>query len=108
MPRSFRGGVANRDGTVNQQDFNLLAANCGGISMTWMQGDFTGDGSVNLQDFNVLVANFGQSGAATGPTPQDWAALGAAVPEPGCVGLVVGIGAVALTSRRRRAGDVAR
>ena len=105
MPRSFRGGDANRDNAVNLQDFNLLAANFGAQSgATWMQGDFNGDGSVNLQDFNVLAANFGQSGAAGGPTPQDWATLGAAVPEPGSIGLILGMGAVALTSRRRRTG----
>ncbi len=102
-PRSFRGGDANKDGIVNLSDFNTLAANFGTTGAMWTQADFNADGTVNLQDFNILAGNFGQTGAANGPTPGDWAALGAAVPEPGSVGLVVGVGGVALTSRRRRA-----
>jgi hypothetical protein len=99
--RSFRGGDANKDGTVNLQDFNVLAGNFGSTAAAWTQGDFTGDGQVNLQDFNVLAGNFGLTGAANGPTPDDWAALGAAVPEPGSATALIGIGVLALTSRRR-------
>ena len=51
---------------------------------SWSDGDFNYDGNVNLLDFNKLAANFNLS--ATGvngqPTPQDWANLAAAVPEP--------------------------
>ena len=98
QPRSFRGGDANKDGTVNLSDFNILASNFGATGATWTQADFNGDGNVNLSDFNVLAGNFGQSGAATGPTAQDWATLGAAVPEPASIVPLVGM---ALLGRRR-------
>jgi autotransporter-associated beta strand protein len=77
-----RYGDANLDGQVNLQDFDRLAVNFGALGAVWSQADFNYDGSVNLQDFNRLAGNFGLG--ATGPevTPQDWAALAAAVPEP--------------------------
>jgi hypothetical protein len=58
---------------------------------------------VNLTDFNVLAGNFGLSGAATGPTAQNWSALSVVVPEPASAGLLVP-GAALLGRRRRRAG----
>ena len=39
-------------------------------------------GTVNLNDFNLMAANFGLSAAGPSVTPQDWSALAAAVPEP--------------------------
>jgi hypothetical protein len=65
-------------------------------------GDANLDGQVNLQDFNRLASNFGLSAAGPTVTPDDWARLGAAVPEPASIG-AVGMGAVALLRRRRRA-----
>jgi hypothetical protein len=58
---TFLNGDANRDGRVNLNDFNVLAANFGGTGKTLSQGDFTYDGRVNLDDFNVLAGKFGQS-----------------------------------------------
>jgi acetyl esterase/lipase len=67
-------GDATRDGRVNLDDFNVLAANFGHNNRGWRQGDFTADGIVNLDDFNLLAANFGFTGAA--PT------IDAFIPEP--------------------------
>jgi hypothetical protein len=95
-------GDANLDHQVNLQDFNRLATNFGLASgATWAQGDFNFDGVVNLQDFNRLAANFGLSAAGPDVTPQDWANLGAAVPEPSAALLGVSLTVALLTSRRR-------
>jgi autotransporter-associated beta strand protein len=96
-----RFGDANLDGTVNLQDFNRLAAGFG-TGGAWLEGDFNYDGVVNLQDFNRLAANFGVS--ATGPdvTPDDWAALASAVPEPGACGAFGVVVVSAIACRRRR------
>jgi probable HAF family extracellular repeat protein len=67
----FLNGDANRDGVVNLQDFNRLAANFGQSNRDFTQGDFNYDTLVNLADFNILAARFGQALAAvpvaTGP-----------------------------------------
>jgi hypothetical protein len=55
----FLGGDANRDRSVNLDDFNILAANFGQPERTFSQADFTYDGVVNLDDFNVLAQRFG-------------------------------------------------
>jgi hypothetical protein len=54
-------GDANRDGRVNLQDFNILAANFGQSSSDFAHGDFNYDGQVNLRDFNILAGRFGAS-----------------------------------------------
>jgi hypothetical protein len=99
--RHTRYGDANLDGQVNLADFNRLAANFGSTTGVWTQGDFNYDGNVNLSDFNRLAANFGLSAAGPTVTPDDWARLGAAVPEP--VGAsILGISMLVLTRRARR------
>jgi len=67
----------------------------------WSQGDFDYNGTVNLGDFNRLAANFGQSAAGPDVTPEDWAALAAAVPEPGAVCAAAAVALVTLLPRRR-------
>jgi hypothetical protein len=57
----FLNGDANRDRTVNLQDFNTLAANFGQSPRNFSQADFNYDGTVNLSDFNILAARFGTS-----------------------------------------------
>jgi hypothetical protein len=99
LVRHTRYGDANLDGQVNLQDFNRLASNFGAAGAAWTQGDFNYDGNVNLQDFNRLASNFGLSAAGPEVTPDDWARLGAAVPEPGAASVLV---AMAMTTLRRR------
>jgi hypothetical protein len=55
----FLQADANRDGTVDLADFNLLAANFGTTNATFSRGDFNYDGVVDLQDFNILAQRFG-------------------------------------------------
>jgi hypothetical protein len=95
-------GDANLDQQVGLADFNILAANFGGASGIWVTGDFSGDGLINLTDFNLLAGHFGMTALATAPTPEDWSALAAAVPEPGCLGLLA---AGALLRRRARRSE---
>jgi hypothetical protein len=66
-------GDATRDGRVNLNDFNVLAANFGGSNKTFSQGDFTYDGQVNLEDFNILAGRFGAAVSTSAPdaTPFD-------------------------------------
>ena len=99
--RYTRYGDANLDAQVNLQDVNRLASNFGvtGTGL-WTQGDFNYDGNVNLQDFNRLAANFGLSAAGPEVTPENWAALAAAVPEPSAT--VFAPMAVPLLRRRSR------
>lgn len=96
-----RYGDANLDRLVNLGDFNRLASNFGGSNKVWSDGDFNYDMLVNLTDFNLLAANFGLTAGPNGPTPQDWAALAAAIPEPASVS-VLGLASLALLPRRRR------
>jgi autotransporter-associated beta strand protein len=102
LVRFTRVADANLDGIVNLNDFNRLASNFGTTGKFWYQGDFNYDGLVGLADFNMMANNFGF--VATGlenPTPQDWANLAAAVPEPSgiCIWLA---GAACLLARRYR------
>jgi T5SS/PEP-CTERM-associated repeat protein len=94
-----RFGDANLDGLVNLADFNRLASNFGGTDRVWSQGDFNYDGLVNLADFNRLASNFGLSAVGTTVTPEDWAALASAVPEP--AGWAVGVIGLLASARRR-------
>jgi hypothetical protein len=102
LMRYTRYGDTNLDGIINLGDFNRLAANFG-VSGTanWDQGDFNYDNSVTLTDFNRLAANFGLSASPGGPTPEDWATLAAAIPEPSTLALA-GLAATGLLRRRRR------
>ncbi len=49
----------NSDGTVNIQDFSLLAAKFGQTGSNLGREDINSDGTVNIQDFSLLAAKFG-------------------------------------------------
>ena len=105
LVRFTRFGDANLDGQVNLQDFNRLAGAFGTTGTgLWTQGDFNYDGNVNLQDFNRLASNFGLSAAGPEVTPEDWARLTAAVPEPSLAtaAATAALAAAAARPRRRR------
>jgi hypothetical protein len=57
----FLNGDADRDGRVNLNDFNILAANFGQSPRGFTQGDFDYDAIVNLNDFNILASRFGNA-----------------------------------------------
>jgi hypothetical protein len=97
-----RYGDTDLNFTVNLADFNRLAANFGGVNKLWTDGDFNYDGLVNLSDFNRLAANFGLAAAGPEVTSDDWARLGASVPEPGSIALVGAAASVGVLRRRRR------
>lgn len=79
-------GDANRDGSVDTADFNLLAGGFGAAG-GWRQGDFDANGIVNSTDFNYFVQNYGISPS-----------LGAVVPEP----LALAAPVMLIARRRRR------
>jgi hypothetical protein len=57
------GADANRDRKVDTSDFNLFAANFGGSSKVFSQGNFNYDavGAVDSTDFGVFISQYGQS-----------------------------------------------
>ena len=88
-------GDANLDLKVDTTDFTQLALHFNQTSSTWFNGDFNYDGTVNALDFNILASNFGQN---TLPS----VALGAIVPEPGMIGVIVFVAGLNARRRTRR------
>jgi len=89
-------GDANRDGTVDIGDFNLLAFGFNGAG-TWDTGDFNSSGTKTIDDFNLLAFNFNDSSVP--PAISGLAAAG--VPEPGTLALASIAFASLLRLRRR-------
>jgi hypothetical protein len=88
-------GDANLDGRVNATDFNMLAGNFGLTGQGFATGDFTGDGLVDSTDFNRFAQNYGFIYMAPAPS------LGAVVPEPASMSLIVA-GLALLAQRKKR------
>ena len=83
-------GDADLNGTVNGADLNTVLSNYNQSGMGWPQGDFDDNGTVNGADLNIVLSNYNQS-----------VGVGAAVPEPGTLGMLA-LGAVAVLICFRR------
>ena len=82
-------GDANRDGTVDEADAAVLAANWQTLTdATWEMGDFNNDGAVNDIDATLLAANWGVTTSAS-------------VPEPGSL-VMLSLGSLVLLVLRHR------
>ena len=69
LSEMLAAGDANRDGTVNFADFQILEQNYGFSNASWSEGDFNGDGVVNWSDLNALRTDLDP----TGMTPSQFA-----------------------------------
>ena len=92
---SLIDGDADFNGSVGITDFNALAAHYGMTGEKWSAGDFNFDGVVNLLDLNAIATNFGASASAP-------VALGALVPEPGSIAVVMAACGMVFGSRSRK------
>jgi hypothetical protein len=97
VPVGFQGrglpllGDADTDGSLDGDDWLALANHFGttGGKATWSQGDFDHNGLVNTHDWNLLAMHFDlHVDPAAIPSPSDWLALEAMVPEPVYSGLI--------------------
>jgi autotransporter-associated beta strand protein len=92
-------GDADLNGQVNITDFNALAANYGNTTTgIWATGDFNYDGVVNALDLNAIATNFGATPLLSSALPGQ--ALGALVPEPASLGVLVAVAALGMRRRR--------
>jgi hypothetical protein len=100
-------GDATLNGTVDSNDFAVLAANYGKTGQLWSAGDFNYDGTVNALDFNALATNYGSILPISGDLPGSMMAqsttssLGSVVPEPSSVLLLFASAALGIRRRRK-------
>lgn len=87
-------GDATGDGRVDQADAAIMATHWGDATTGGIDaGDFNKDGMVNAADASILAANWGEGTSES-----------QGVPEPGAIGLLVGMGIVGVARRRRKVG----
>lgn len=88
--RELASGDADGDGFVGVTDLDLVLANWGDAVAPGTNGDLSGNGVIDQADLAIVQANFGNG------TPPS-----VVVPEPGSL-VLLGLGGLALVSRRRR------
>ncbi|MEO0588476.1 MAG: dockerin type I domain-containing protein, partial [Planctomycetota bacterium] len=88
-------GDANLDGAVGTPDLAILAGAFGQSGQTWATADFSGNGTVDTADLAILAGNFGAEVSLVSTS-----VAGAAVPEPGSLLAAIGLGGLALFTRR--------
>jgi fibronectin-binding autotransporter adhesin len=93
-------GDANIDGHVDLTDLSTVLNNFGSTTPAWTSGNFDGAPTIDLTDLSDVLNNFGLTNSNASLV--FGGASVAAAPEPTSLG-VLGLGVVALLSRRRKA-----
>jgi len=97
----FIPGDADADDDVDLDDLTILGTFFGGTG-SWSKGDFDGDTDIDLDDLTILGTFFGSASPSSLTFEQALAEAGfATTPEPTTLALL-SLGALALTTRRRR------
>ena len=94
-------GDTNADGAVDLTDLSVVLNNFGGSTLAWTSGNFDGASTIDLTDLSDVLNNFG----ASNPNATDLPGGVNSTPEPGTLA-VLGMGALAVMSKRRRSGGV--
>ncbi len=101
-------GDANADGHVDLTDLSTVLNNFGSTTPAWTSGNFDGGSTIDLTDLSDVLNNFGASNPNASEVASVVSSGGAgtapviATPEPMSLA-VLGLGAVALLGRRRKA-----
>ena len=88
-------GDSNADGNVDLSDLSTVLNNFGATTYAWTSGNFDGAATIDLTDLSDVLNNFGASNGNA-------AAAVSAAPEPTSLAML-GLGVVALATRRRKA-----
>jgi hypothetical protein len=67
---AYLPGDADKNGTVNGADLNIVLSNYNATGMDWDHGDFNTDNTVNGADLNVVLSNYNQSSPVAGAVPE--------------------------------------
>jgi hypothetical protein len=90
---NYLPGDANRDGTVNLADLNIVLSYYSRTGESWSTGDFDGNGTVNLADLNIVLSYYSRS-AGEPQIGQISPGLGVSVPEPSGLAMLAALAAV--------------